>query len=93
MTPDGEHVVGPLPGVAGLFAIGGCNVGGLSTAPALAEILAAMILGGDVPADVGPLLPQRLFERDYPEDDKRALCRDRYAFHYWSEESRAAARA
>ena len=29
MTPDGEHVVGPLPGVAGLFAIGGCNVGGL----------------------------------------------------------------
>jgi glycine/D-amino acid oxidase-like deaminating enzyme len=93
MTPDQEHVVGPLPGVAGLFAIGGCNVGGLSTAPALAEILAAMILGGDVPADVGPLLPRRLFERDYPEDELRALCRDRYAFHYWSEESRAAARA
>ena len=35
MTADGEHVVGAAPGLAGLFVIGGCCVGGLSTAPAL----------------------------------------------------------
>ena len=43
MTADGEHVLGPAPGVAGLFVIGGCCVGGLTTAPALGELLAEWI--------------------------------------------------
>ena len=42
MTADGEHVLGPAPGVAGLFVIGGCCVGGLSTAPALGSLLAEL---------------------------------------------------
>jgi hypothetical protein len=32
MTADGEHVVGPAPGISGLYVIGGCCVGGLTTA-------------------------------------------------------------
>jgi glycine/D-amino acid oxidase-like deaminating enzyme len=40
MTADGEHVLGPAPGISGLYVIGGCCVGGLSTAPALGELLA-----------------------------------------------------
>jgi glycine/D-amino acid oxidase-like deaminating enzyme len=34
-TPDGHFLVGPLSDVEGLWLIGGCNVGGLSTSPAL----------------------------------------------------------
>ena len=43
MTADGEHVLGPAPGVSGLYLIGGCCVGGLTTAPALGELLAEWI--------------------------------------------------
>ena len=41
MTADGEHTVGPVPGVRGLYVAGGCCVGGLSLAPAIGEALAA----------------------------------------------------
>lgn len=40
MTADGEHVVGPIPGVRGLFVAGGRCVGGLSIAPTVGELLA-----------------------------------------------------
>ena len=46
MTADGEHVLGPAPGVSGLYVIGGCCVGGLTTAPALGELLAEWITLG-----------------------------------------------
>lgn len=28
MTPDGQHIVGPVPGADGLFVASGCNVAG-----------------------------------------------------------------
>ena len=37
LTADGEHTVGPVPGVRGLYVAGGCCVGGLSIAPAIGE--------------------------------------------------------
>ena len=33
MTADGEHTVGPVPGVDGLYVAGACCGGGLSIAP------------------------------------------------------------
>ena len=32
MTPDGQHLVGPVPGADGFFIASGCNVAGLSIA-------------------------------------------------------------
>ena len=90
MTPDNEHVIGPLPGISGLFVIGGCNVGGLSTAPAFGELLSAMILGGELPEDIAQLLPERLLRRDWPEDELRDICRRSYAAHYAPEDAAAA---
>lgn len=37
MTADGQHIVGPAPGVRGFFLAGGCNVAGLSISPAIGE--------------------------------------------------------
>jgi glycine/D-amino acid oxidase-like deaminating enzyme len=81
MTADGEHTVGPVPGVRGLYVAGGCCVGGLSIAPAIGEILAAWIVDGKPPIDLSALAPGR--EGGLDEEALRAACRLRYAHHYW----------
>lgn len=83
MTADGEHVVGPAPGVAGLYVIGGCCVGGLSTAPALGELLAEWITEGRPSVEMSSMSPSRL-ATGLAEDTLRDLCRLQYAHHYWS---------
>lgn len=83
MTADGEHVLGPAPGVSGLYVIGGCCVGGLTTAPALGEILADWITQGRPSMDVSFMAPDRL-ATGLAEDKLRDLCRLQYAHHYWS---------
>lgn len=86
MTADGEHVLGPAPGVSGLYVIGGCCVGGLSTAPALGELLAEWITQGRPSIDVSFMAPGRL-ATGLTEDRLRDLCRLQYAHHYWSPET------
>jgi glycine/D-amino acid oxidase-like deaminating enzyme len=81
MTADGEHTVGPVPGVRGLYVAGGCCVGGLSIAPAIGEALAAWITDGTPPMDLSPLAPGR--EGAMDEDTLKAACRLQYAHHYW----------
>jgi glycine/D-amino acid oxidase-like deaminating enzyme len=86
MTADGEHVLGPAPGVSRLYVIGGCCVGGLTTAPALGELLAEWITQGRPSIDVAFMAPDRL-ATGLAEDRLRDLCRLQYAHHYWSPES------
>ena len=83
MTADGEHVLGPAPGVHGLYVIGGCCVGGLSTAPAFGEVLAEWIVMGRPPMDLSRMSPAR-FATGLPEASLLELCRGQYAHHYWS---------
>jgi glycine/D-amino acid oxidase-like deaminating enzyme len=84
MTADGEHVVGPVPGLDGFFVAGGCCVGGLSIAPAIGEILAELIVTGRSPIDLSMMSPAR----DAVQMDALGQliedCRASYAFHYWS---------
>jgi len=86
MTADGEHVLGPAPGVRGLWVIGGCCVGGLSTAPALGELLAEWIVQGRPSMDVSAMAPDRV-AGTLPEDQLHELCRWQYAHHYWAPET------
>jgi glycine/D-amino acid oxidase-like deaminating enzyme len=81
MTADGEHTVGPVQGVRGLYIAGGCCVGGLSLAPAIGEALAAWIIDGTPPMDLAPLAPGR--EGSLSEDGLKTACRLQYAHHYW----------
>jgi glycine/D-amino acid oxidase-like deaminating enzyme len=81
MTADGEHTVGPVPGVHGLYVAGGCCVGGLSISPAMGEALAAWIIDGEPPFDLTPLAPGR--ERALSQQALKEACRLRYAHHYW----------
>jgi glycine/D-amino acid oxidase-like deaminating enzyme len=83
MTADGEHILGPAPGIDGLYVIGGCCVGGLSTAPALGELLAEWITTGRPSVEMASMSPSRL-AAGLPEDELRRMCRLQYAHHYWS---------
>jgi len=92
VTADGEHVLGPAPGVSGLYVIGGCCVGGLSTAPALGELLAEWITRGRPSIEVPFMSPSRP-ALGLPEDRLRELCRIQYAHHYWAPETMPALEA
>ncbi len=45
MSPDGRFVLGPVPGVPGLWVASGCNGSGFSSSLALGEQLAGQITG------------------------------------------------
>jgi glycine/D-amino acid oxidase-like deaminating enzyme len=92
MTADAEHVLGAAPGVSGLYVIGGCCVGGLSTAPALGALLAELITRGVASLDISRLNPDRV-ATGLPEDVLRSRCLTHYAHHYWSPKSVQAAAA
>jgi len=90
MTADGEHILGPAPGLPGLWLIGGCCVGGLTTAPTLGALLAEWVVGGRPSMDVSGMAPDRLATA-LPEDELKERCRLQYAHHYWSPASMPAA--
>jgi glycine/D-amino acid oxidase-like deaminating enzyme len=87
MTQDGNHTVGPVPGIRGLYVAGGCCVGGLSISPAIGEALAAWIVDGVPPMDLSPLAPGR--EGALSEETLKTACRLQYAHHYWEHAPRA----
>jgi glycine/D-amino acid oxidase-like deaminating enzyme len=59
MSPDGRFVVGPVPGLPGLWVASGCNGSGFSSSPAIGEALAAWIINGTAPPGVEALSPGR----------------------------------
>lgn len=69
MTADGQHIVGPAPAIRGFYFASGCNVAGLSIAPALGDALAAWIVDGAPPIDLAPLSPGRFGTGPWPDDD------------------------
>lgn len=83
MTPDGHPVLGPVPGLAGLYVASGCCVGGLSLSPAAGRALADLIVDGRSDPDLTPLSAERF--RRWTEADEAALrtvCVERYARKY-----------
>ena len=85
ISADGEHIVGPWPGLPGLFLIGGCCIGGLSIAPALGEILARWIATGEPGLDMSTMQPGRTLVTTDDEPNLIERCRRRYARHYWAD--------
>jgi glycine/D-amino acid oxidase-like deaminating enzyme len=88
MTADGEHVVGPWPGLRGFFIAGGCCVGGLSISPILGELLAEWIVSGSPRIDLSAMSPGRAAVTDHDERRLIEACRKEYAFKYWADDTR-----
>jgi 4-methylaminobutanoate oxidase (formaldehyde-forming) len=83
MSPDARFLLGESARVPGLFIATGCNVGGLSTAPAAGEALADLIATGQATiGDLTPLAPDRFGALD--EDALKMAARREYAYQYWA---------
>ncbi len=82
MTIDDRYILGPVPGVRGLWLLTGCCVGGLSISPAHGEVLAQWIVDGEPPLDLSELSIERFANRPLSEAELRAACRHAYANHY-----------
>jgi glycine/D-amino acid oxidase-like deaminating enzyme len=82
MSPDARFLLGESGALPGLYIASGCNVGGLSTAPALGEALAEQIATGRASiGDLAPLAPDRFGALD--EATLRAATLLEYAYQYW----------
>lgn len=54
-TPDGQMLLGPVPGARGLYAACGFNSNGMALAPAAGRYIAEWLVEGAPSADVAPL--------------------------------------
>jgi len=80
MTADGQHIVGPAPRADGFFIAGGCNVAGLSVSPALGDVLAAWIVDGEPPLDLGPLSVTRFAPGSVDDLERKAAWQYRHFY-------------
>ena len=62
MTPDDTALVGPAPGVEGLYVAAGFSGHGFMHAPAIGDVVGAQLAGSTAPVDISDLDPAR-FER------------------------------
>jgi 4-methylaminobutanoate oxidase (formaldehyde-forming) len=82
MTADGHHIVGPVPGVKGFFALSGCNVAGLSISPALGDAVAAWITEGEPSLDLSAMSIARFGPEARSEDWLRKNAAWQYRHFY-----------
>ncbi len=62
ITPDWNPIIGPCPGVDGLYLAVGWSGHGFKLSPAVGEVVAAQVSGRTPPIDVGELRPERFAE-------------------------------
>jgi glycine/D-amino acid oxidase-like deaminating enzyme len=62
ITPDWNPIIGPCPGIDGLYLAVGWSGHGFKLAPAVGEVVAAEVTGRNAPVDVSELRPERFAE-------------------------------
>jgi 4-methylaminobutanoate oxidase (formaldehyde-forming) len=82
MTPDGQPILGPVPGLDGFYVASGCCVGGLSLSPAAGRALADLILDGKSEPDLTSLSVARFRGWSERPLELAAKCVERYARKY-----------
>ena len=80
MTPDGNPILGPVPGLDGFYVASGCCVGGLSLSPAAGRVLADLIVDGRSDPDLAPVSVERF--RAVDDASLRRVCVEHYARKY-----------
>ncbi len=62
ITPDWNPIIGPCPGIEGLYLAVGWSGHGFKLSPAVGEVVAAEVTGRTPPVDVSALRPERFAE-------------------------------
>ncbi|MGH2936040.1 MAG: FAD-dependent oxidoreductase [Gaiellaceae bacterium] len=82
MTPDGNPLLGPVPGVRGFWTAAGLSLNGFGGAGGLGKALAELVTVGEAEVDVQPYRPWR-FGGPYRESDfAAAAAREVYKYYY-----------
>jgi glycine/D-amino acid oxidase-like deaminating enzyme len=64
ITPDWHHIMGPLPGIDGLYCTAGSSGHGFKLGPVIGEMMAALIINGPKPdADINIFSYDRFAEK------------------------------
>src|SRR5262249_39796282 len=82
MSPDGEHIIGPVASLGGFYIASACNVGGLSISASVGRALADLIVDGASQPDLAPMFVERFRGPGLGEDALRAACMNAYARKY-----------
>ena len=82
ISPDGEHIVGPVASLAGFYIASACNVGGLSISASVGRALADLIVDGSSRPDLGRMSIERFRGKDLHTAALRAACVRAYARKY-----------
>ena len=82
MTPDGNPLLGPMPGVRGFWVAAGLSLNGFGGAGGLGKSLAEWMTGSEPEFDVSAYRPWR-FGRPYRDPVMRAeAAREAYRYYY-----------
>jgi 4-methylaminobutanoate oxidase (formaldehyde-forming) len=81
-TPDGEFILGPVPGLEGLFVAAGFCAHGMAGAGGVGEVMAAWIMAGRPPFDVRSMDVRRFAERPVARDAAVAAALGTYGSYY-----------
>ena len=83
MTPDSNPLVGPVPGVTGLYMAAGLSLNGFGGAGGIGRCLAELITGAETDLDLYPYRPWRFgpVHRDFRYAAE--LSREAYKYYYY----------
>ncbi|HYM97542.1 MAG TPA: FAD-dependent oxidoreductase, partial [Candidatus Sulfotelmatobacter sp.] len=83
MTPDSNPLVGPVPGVPGLYMAAGLSLNGFGGAGGIGRSLAQLITTGETELDLHPYRPWRFGPVHRDHVYAAALAREAYKYYYY----------
>ncbi len=83
MTPDANPLVGPVPGVHGLFLAAGLSLNGFGGAGGIGKSLAELITAGSSELDLYPYRPWRFGPVHRDHTYAAELAREAYKYYYY----------
>lgn len=83
MTPDSNPLVGPAPGVPGLYMAAGLSLNGFGGAGGIGRSLAQLITGGESDLDLHPYRPWRFGPVHQDHMYAAELAREAYRYYYY----------
>ena len=82
MTPDGNPLLGPMPGVRGFWLAAGLSLNGFGGAGGLGKALAELVTRGEAEVDVQPYRPWRFGGPYRDAEFAAAAAREVYTYYY-----------
>ena len=83
MTPDANPLVGPVPGVRGLYLAAGLSLNGFGGAGGIGRSLAELITAGETELDLYPYRPWRFGPVHRDHRYVAELAREAYRYYYY----------